>query len=156
MDHDVEQKSSLFPVLITAGIALVLLVLCGGAAFTAVKGAQLSAAKASIGHIEAALLLAETKAELDGLGSPPETYQNLLKSYGSDADSALNSYEKYILETMLAYFGPSRDFDFAVTRYQGSADFQTQVYFFPKAGQTDMKRDRYYFLSGNTVSENNA
>lgn len=155
MNLDNEKKSPLLYLFIMAAVAIILFVLCGGAAYTAVKSARLSAARASIGHVEAVLLLAEVRAEQDGLGPPPETYQNLIKSYDDGTGASLTPYENYILAAMLDTFGSARDFDFAVTRYQDGAGLHTQVYFFPYLGQTDMKRSRYYLLQGSTVSENN-
>lgn len=136
-------------------VAIIVLSLAGGAAYTAVREAHFSAAKANIGHIEAVMLLAESKAEKDGLGAAPEVYDNVIKSYGDGQAQSLTAYEKYILAFMLDSFGPKRDFDFAVTRYQDASGAYMQVYYFPVAGRTDMKRDRYYVLNGNNVSEKN-
>lgn len=137
-------------------VAIIVFAICGGAAYTAVGQARLSAARASIGHIEAVLLMSEMRAEKDGLGEPPPAYQNLIKSYDDSSSVIPTSYEKYILTTMNESFGPGRDFDFAVTRYQDSGGSHVQVYYFPNAGRTDMRRDRYYLLTGGVVTEHNA
>lgn len=132
--------------------AVVVLALCSGAAYTAVQQARLTAAKASIGQIEAVLLLAEEKAERDGLGAPPETYGSMLKSYDGEFKTDLTPYENYVLNAMLDSFGSGRDFDFAVTRYQDGAGIHTQIYFFPSRGKTDTRLDRHYVMLDGKVT----
>lgn len=154
MNSSADKKSPFLYVIITCLVAAIFFAILGGAAHTAVKAARFSAAKASIGHVEAVLLLAEVKAQQDGLGPPPETYPNVIKSYGDGTNAALTMYENYILEAMLTAFGPLRDFDFAVSRYQDGAQIYTQVYYFPNIGQTDTKRHLYYLLKNNVVTEN--
>lgn len=134
--------------------AVVIFAICGGAAYTAVQQARLTAAKASIGQIEAVLLLAEEKSLQDGLGPVPEAYENLIKSYDGAAAANLTPYENYILNAMLDSFGPNREFDFAVTRYQDSAGQHLQIYYFPQRGRTDLKIDRYYVMYDGKVSGN--
>lgn len=137
-------------------IAAIIFSLCGGAAYTAIRQARLSAAKASIGQIEAVLFLAEDNAEKNGYGPAPAIYGNLLKSYDQSSEASLTEYERYVLKAMLESFGTERDFDFAITRFEDSAGIHTQVYFFPYRGHTDMRRSRYYQMTGGQVVEYNS
>lgn len=142
-------------ILAIVSVAIMILSLSGGAAYTAVQKARLSAARANIGHIQTALQLAEMQAEQDGLGPPPQTYENLLKSYNDAKSTPLSPYEKYILAHLLDLFGSNRDFDFAVTRYQDATGAHIQVYYFPVAGRTDVKRDRHFIMTGGVITEKN-
>lgn len=142
-------------VLVVLCLAVVIFALCGGAAYTGIQQARLSAAKASIGQIEAVLYLAEEKAQQDGYGAPPASFENLLKSYDDASGIILSPYEDYVLKAMLESFGPNRDFDFAITRYEDGAGVHTQVYYFPDKGKTDTRKDRYYLLKGGVVTEEN-
>lgn len=155
MDNEERAVKTMPWVLAMVCMAAIIFSLCGGAAFTAVKDARLSAARASIGQIEAVLLLAEKSAQENNYGAPPAVYQNVLKSYDDGAGVILSDYERYVLKTMLDSFGTARSFDFAITRYQQGNSIYTQVYYFPVRGRTDVRTDRYYLMEGSSVTEKN-
>lgn len=136
-------------------MAVIIFAICGGIAYSSIQQARLAAAKASIGHIEAVLLLAEKTAEEEGLGTAPATYSSLLKSYGDSFEPDQTAYEKFVVSAMLQSFGPNRGFDFAITRFQDTAGIHTEVYFFPTKGRTNQKTDRYYLAADGVVTENN-
>lgn len=136
-------------------VAVVCFALFGGAAYASIRQAAFSAAKASLGQIEATLLLAERHAEDNGYGPPPAVYANVLRSYDDSSYTNLTPQEKFVLDSMLDSFGQSRSFDFAITRVADSAGVQTQIYFFPVKGRTDARRDHHYLLSGGRVTEKN-
>lgn len=137
-------------------LAVVIIAICGGIAYTSIQQARFQVARAGIGQVEAVLLLAEKTAEENGMGSPPATFQSLLKSYDSRETISLPAYEKYLLNTMLQILGPQRDFDFAVSRYEDGAGVHTDIYFFPAAGYTDLQRDRYFLLHDGVISAVNS
>ncbi|MGD9560392.1 MAG: hypothetical protein AB7V55_07290 [Oscillospiraceae bacterium] len=136
-------------------VSIVIFTLCSGAAYASVRQANMTAAKASIGQVEAVLNLAQCKAEADGLGAPATSFSTLIKSYDEAGAAVLPEYERYVLSAMLESFGPARDFDFAFSRFEDGAGVHTQVYFFPTRGKTDIKADRYYLFSAGVLSENN-
>lgn len=136
-------------------VGAIIFALCGGAAYASVQQAKVSAAKASIGHIEAVLLLAEKEAEDSGLGAPPAAFSTLLKSYDSAGAAILPEYERTVLTLMLDSFGVGRDFDFAINRFSDGAGAHTQIYFFPVRGKTNVGTDKYYLLSAGQLTENN-
>lgn len=141
--------------MILACAVAVIFALCAGGAYAGIREAQLTAARASVGHIEAVLLLAEKNAAEAGMGQPPSSYSNLLKSY-DDANSAnLPDYEKYVLDRMLDSFGPQRDFDFAISRREDGTGRNVEIYYFPSIGRNDTGRDHYYLYSGGQIVEKN-
>ncbi len=133
--------------LIIVCVIVVMFTLACGAAYTGISKAQTAAVKASLGHIESTLYLAETKAQMEELVVPAGSYKDLLKSYSESEAVALPAYERYVLETMLDIFGPDRDFDFAIERYQDSDEMKTTIYFFPEKGKTNIDKDRHYIMS---------
>lgn len=137
-------------------VAVTVFALCAGAAYSGIRAARFDAARAHIGQIEAVLLLAEKAAEENGLGQPPEVYENLLKSYDDKTEITISAYERYVLDSMIESFGSARGFDFAVTRFADGAGVHTQVYYFPTRGGTDLRSDHYYLLSDGAVLEKNA
>lgn len=158
MDSNIDKKNTNTGLWITALIlvAVVCFALCGGVAFSSIRQAELSAAKANLGQIEAVLLLAERYAEDNGYGPAPATYENVLRSYDDTTSIAkLTPQEKYVLDAMLEMFGQSRDFDFAITRITDGAGIQTQIYYFPVKGKTDARIDRHYLQIGDTIAEKN-
>ncbi len=132
-------------------VGVIVFSLCAGAAYGAVQRANESAAKANIGQIEAALLLAEKTAELQGLGQAPSSYSNMIKSY--DDTGALTEYELYVQRSMMEFFGPARDFDFAVTRGEDIGGTNVEVYYFPQKDQTDTREDEYYHMENGIVTK---
>lgn len=147
-----DKKFSLTVVVLIFACALVVIfAFISGAAYTSVQQARRTAAEASLGQIEAVLALAEKTAEESGLGTPPESYQNLLKSYDTGGNAALPPYERFILNYMMEYFGGARGFDFAVARYLEG----TEIYFFPVKGATNTQTNKYYLLKGGNVTEGN-
>lgn len=134
--------------LILLCVVVVVFTIACGAAYTGVENARLTAAKASLGHIESVFYLAEQRATAQGLTPPEGSYENLLKSYDSADSANLPDYEKFVLNSMLEIFGPARDFDFAVERYQDGAGMKTTIYYYPVKGRTDNKSDPHYILRG--------
>lgn len=158
MNRENEKKYSITLVaLACASALLVVFALCSGAAYTAVRQARLSAAAASVGQLEAVLLLAENSAAESGLGSTAGADgQTLLKSYDQSDILSMPDYDKHVLNYMLQYFGNGRSFDFAVSRYQEGTTLRTEIYYFPTKGLTDTKIDRYYLMKDGQVTEKNA
>ncbi len=152
-----EKKSTyiLLWVLSLVCAAGIIFAVCAGAAHTAVSEASLSAARASIGHIEAVLHLAEKTAEENGYGQASTVYENMLVSYDDDASASLSNHERYVLQTMLESFGEQREFDFAITRYAEGDDDKIQIYYFPVRGRTDVQIDEYYVMQDGQVSRKN-
>lgn len=136
-------------------VAVVCFALSAGAAYSHVREARLSAARASVGQIEATLLLAERYAEENGYGPPPAAYDNVLRSYDTSSNNQLTPQEQYVLSAMLEMFGARRDFDFAVSRVADGSATQTQIYYFPVKGKTDARFDRHYQKIGGKVAEIN-
>lgn len=140
--------------LILFSSSAIIITLAFGAAFTGIQTARQSAAKASLGHIESVLILAEYKASVNGYGNPGVPFSGMLKSYGEAETEALDAYSQFVLDTMLEVFGEERDFDFAVSRYDDGGG-HTIIYFFPVKGKTDLKTDKYYMLTDNIFSWHN-
>ncbi len=140
--------------LVFACLLVVTVSLCSGAAYTAIQQARLSAAKASLGQIESVFYLAEAKAAQSGFTAPEGSYDHLLKSYDETGDTPLTQYEKYVLGAMLDTFGPNRDFDFALSRYQDGAGMHTRILYFPVRAHTNTGADRYYMMVDGKISEN--
>lgn len=134
-------------VLILLCLIVVVFTFACGAAYTGIQEARHSAAKASLGHIESVFLLAEARAREQGLTPPEGSYENLLKSYDEADSAALPEYEKFVLNAMLESFGPGRDFDFAVERYQDGPGMRTTIYYFPTKGRTNLGSDQHFILS---------
>ena len=156
MNHEEKKGASTGVwVIVLICVAAVIFALCGGAAYSGIQQARLTAAKASIGQIEAVLYLAEERAEQQGLGTSPGSFSSLLKSYDNASVAMLPDYERAVIDDMLGSFGPARDFDFAISRHEDNTGVHTQIYFFPTRGRVDMKTDRYYLLSAGALSENN-
>ena len=151
-----KSHTSLLFIISLVAVALITLSLAGGAAYTAVREARLSAAKARVEQIGTVLLMAEMKAEQAGLGPAPESYDSLLKSYEGNAGYGLSEHDRFVLAYMLDAFGPGRDFDFAATRFADSGGSHLQIYYFPALGQTDVKRSHHYVLTAGALSEKNA
>ena len=142
-------------ILVLVCTGAIILALTSGAAYTGISNARLSAAKASCGQIESVFLLAEKTAQGSGLRPKAENTDNLLKSYEDTEGAALSEYEKFVLDYMLETFGPSRDFDFAVKRFEDGTGVHTQIYYFPVKGRTNLSNDRYYVTTDGKISENN-
>lgn len=138
-------------VICTGAVALSL---ACGAAYSGIKSARSTAAKASLGQIESVMLLAEQAAEADGFTPQDGAFTGMLTSY-SGSGQTLTRYEKYLQETMMTVFGSNREFDFAVTRYEDSGGTHTYLYYFPQKGRTDLKNDRYFLLVDGQFSEHN-
>ncbi|MDL2254218.1 hypothetical protein LJC49_09185 [Ruminococcaceae bacterium OttesenSCG-928-I18] len=143
-------------ILVIVCMGLVIFTLACGAAYTGISSARMTAAKASAGHIESVFFLAEKTAEENGLRPENETADNLLTSYGDSSDSELSDYEQFVLDSMLDTFGPQRDFDFAIKRFEDGSGVHTQIYYFPVKGLTNLNQDRYYLVTDGILTENNS
>ncbi len=142
--------------LVLVCMGVVIACLAGGAAYTGISAARLTAAKASAGQIESVYLLADTLARQQGLRPQADSGERLLKSYEDGENTALTEYENFVLTTMLEVLGPERDFDFAISHFEDGSGPHTQVYYFPFKGQTNLSRDRYYFAVDGTIRESNS
>lgn len=141
-------------VVVLVCVAAVVLTLAFGAAYTGIESARRTAALANLRQIESVLLLAEKSAEEEGLPSPVAGTEKMLKSYDETSWSELHAYERFLLDYMLDFFGPNRDFDFAVSRYRDAAGQHTYIYFFPVRGKNNLSSDKYYLmLDGNLVEQ---
>ncbi len=142
-------------ILVLVCVSAVILALAGGAAYTGISAARLSAAKASAGQIESVFLMAEMAAAGEGLRPEGGSLQNTLKSYEDGTGASLGEYEQYLLDYMLAAFGPQRDFDFSVERYEDGSGVHVKIQFFPVKGYTSPGSDRYYLALDGVITENN-
>ncbi len=142
-------------VLVLVCMAAVIFALTSGAAYTGISAARLSAAKASAGQIESVFLLAEVAAAETGLRPEEGTVKNVLKSYEDGSGAVLSEYEQYLLDYMMASFGPQRDFDFSVERYEDGSGVHLQIQFFPVKGRTNTGGDRYYMALDGVITEKN-
>ena len=143
-------------ILILISVVLLVGVLCAGVAYTEIKNAKVSAAKANLGQIESVFLMAEMQAKQAGLAVPENgVLENMLKSYSNTGGKTLTPYEQYIQDTMMDYFGNNRSFDFAISRYQDSGGIHIIVYYFPIKGKNDTKNDQYFLVSNGEFSTHN-
>lgn len=127
-----------------------------GIAYSTINDAKITAAKTSIGQIEAVFNMAQMAAEQENLKVPENgIIDNTIKSYHSGTGQPLSPYEQYIIDKMMDYFGENRDFDFAISRYQDVSGVNTIIYYFPMRGKTDAKVDKYYLLEKGAFSVHN-
>lgn len=128
--------------LIVLAVIAVVTAFAAGAAYTGISQARTVAARASLGQIESTYNLAGRAAADEGLKPEGDGEETLIQSYGSGGEQS--AYEAYVLSAMLDAFGPDRDFDFAVSRYEDLAGTHTRILFFPVLGRTDMGSDPFY------------
>ncbi len=143
-------------ILIVFSAVLLVGVLCAGVAYSEIRNAKISAAKANLGQIESVFLMAEMQAKQAGLSVPENgIMEGVIKSYSNTGGKTLTPYEQYIQDAMMDYFGNNSSFDFAVSRYQDSGGIHTIVYFFPVKGKNDTKIDQYFLVSNGEFSVHN-
>lgn len=150
-----EHKSTGVWVLILVCMGAIILALAGGAAYTGISSARLSAAKASAGQIESVFLLAEMAATSNGLPGAGGSLSQPLKSFEDATGTTLNEYEQFLLDNMLAAFGPKRDFDFSVERLEDGNGVHLQIQYFPIKGRTSPTEDRFYVALDGVITEKN-
>lgn len=137
--------------LILVCTSAVIIALAAGTAHTGISRARLSAAKASLGHIESVYVLADAAAADNSLRPEAGGAESLIRSY--ENDSSASAYEQYVLQVMLEAFGSGRDFDFAVSRFEDASGLHTSILYFPAKGRTNVRKDSYYLMLDGVLVE---
>lgn len=131
--------------------ALLMVVLFGGA-HTRANAQRNEVIAQRLYDVERALVAAESQARAEGLVGANDRIVHLLKSDERGAEE-LTDYERYVLDAMIDFFGPERDFDFMVSRFIDETGEHTYLYYFPVRGKTDIYGDRYFISKDGKYEE---
>ncbi len=125
-------------------MALVIIALSSGAAYSGISVANEQTAQAHLNYIESTFLLAEATAMADDMEMPPSEEALQIYSYDHPNNTALSEYTRFIRSEMIDHFGANRNFDFSVHRYEDSDGMHLEVSYFPVRDLSNPELYPYY------------